>query len=632
MAEELEVKEITELNDVPFSDESLVLAYTESDGIGKTTFAKAKAAIGANISIEQTKTGTTPSAENELTATVRNGGKTETKKFVIRNGTGLSEATQTESTDANGLRSNSVALKSSDPTLVDDVEFTVKDGVGIKAHSVKEATDTNGLRKNTVNVSYTDGKADSVEIKDGIGVNSHSTEATVDDNGLRKNSVNIAYTDGTSDKIEINDGLGVSGHSISKETDKNGLSKNTLNITYTDGKTDSAEISDGVGIKTAEQTTTSTLSGELNEYTIKLTDGTESKIKVYNGRAGKDFRIKKTYSSVAAMQADFSGTDVDTFEFAMIDTGSVEDADTGKLYCKNETEWSYIGDLSGAQGIKGDTGNGIASITNSLNDDGNINIIISMTDGTQKKIVVLNGTNVKAGTNINISNDYEISVDMQKIFAQVYPVGSLYWSSKSTNPSSLFGGTWKQITNKFVLAAGSTYKAEATGGNATVTLTTSNMPTHSHTFTPSGTITMNAHSHGLNNHTHSFTPSGTVSSQFTGKNYSFYAASSNVYNDNSGVVPGENTSITHNTSRQVVSYTNHGMLNSQKLSWTAAGTISSSFKGIESFTDSASSTVNNTTVTGSFSGTSGTTDTSGSGTAFSILPPYVVKYCWERTA
>jgi len=95
MAEELEVKEITELNDVSFTDESLVLAYTENDGIGKATFANAKSAIGADISIEQTKTGTTPSAVNELTATVRNGGTTETKKFVIRNGTGLSQAART---------------------------------------------------------------------------------------------------------------------------------------------------------------------------------------------------------------------------------------------------------------------------------------------------------------------------------------------------------------------------------------------------------------------------------------------------------------------------------------------------------------------------------------------------------
>lgn len=639
MADELEVKEITELNDVSFTDESLVLAYTENDGIGKATFANAKSAIGADISIEQTKTGTTPSAVNELTATVRNGGTTETKKFVIRNGTGLSQAAQTESTDANGLRSNSVSLKSSDTTLVNDVEFTIKDGVGIKAHSVKDSVDTNGLRKSTLDVSYTDGKTDSVEIKDGIGVKSHSTESSVDDNGLRKNSVNIAYTDGTSDKIEINDGIGVSEHSITKETDENGLSKSTLNLSYTDGKTESAEISDGVGIKTAEQTTSSTLSGELNEYTIKLTDGTESKIKVYNGRAGKDFRIKKTYSSIAAMQADFSGTDVGTYEFAMIDTGSVEDADTGKLYCKNETEWSYIGDLSGAQGIKGDTGNGIASITNQINNDGNIDIVITMTDGTQKKFIVQNGTNIKAGTNISISNDYKLSVDMQKIFAQVYPVGSLYWSSKSTNPSSLFGGTWKQITDRFVLAAGSTYKAEATGGAATVTLTKENMPSHSHSFTPSGTIMMDAHSHGLNGHAHTFTPSGTVKVELNNSTHSGSISSTSthqlfVHGGSSDISSSGCLSVGDFSGRRRSGGTdsNNGCKTLSFSLTTNVSVKSSSFSGSSGTTSSSNGTTTTTTTTGAFKGSQGTTDAKGSGTAFSIMPPYVVKYCWERTA
>lgn len=375
MANELEVKEITELNDIPFTDESLVLAYTENEGIGRTTFANAKSLIGADIDIEQTKTGTAPSAENELTATIRNGKTTATKKFTVKNGTGLSAATQTESTDASGLRSNSVSLKSSDTTLVNDVEFTVKDGVGIKTHSTKEETDASGLRKNTLDVAYTDGKKDSITVKDGVGIKSHSLEKT---------------------------------------TDANGLSKNTLNIEYTDGKTDSAEISDGVGIKSASQTKASSLSGELNEYTVRLTDGTESKINVYNGRAGKDFRIKKTYTSIAAMNADFSGTDVDTYEFAMIDTGSVEDADTGKLYCKGETEWKYIGDLSGAQGIKGDTGNGIASVENSLTEEGKIKVAIKMTDGTSNEFLINNGLQYTAGNNVNISGRNEISVDLSE--------------------------------------------------------------------------------------------------------------------------------------------------------------------------------------------------------------------------
>lgn len=29
----------------------------------------------------------------------------------------------------------------------------------------------------------------------------------------------------------------------------------------------------------------------------------------------------------------------------------------------------------------------------------------------------------------------------------IYPVGSLYWSSNSTNPATLFGGTWTQIAD-----------------------------------------------------------------------------------------------------------------------------------------------------------------------------------------
>lgn len=375
MANELEVKEITELNDLSFNDESLVLAYTENEGVGKATFAQAKKIIGCDVNLEQTATGTASSAENNITATFRNGLETKTKTFTIKNGTGLSAATQTESTDANGLRSNAVTLKSSDTTLVNDVGFIVKDGVGIKTHSTKEETDASGLRKNTLDVAYTDGKKDSITVKDGVGIKSHSLEKT---------------------------------------TDANGLSKTTLNVAYTDGKTDTAAISDGVGIKSASQTKASSLSGELNEYTVRLTDGTESKINVYNGRAGKDFRIKKTYTSIAAMNADFSGTDVDTYEFAMIDTGSVEDADTGKLYCKGETEWKYIGDLSGAQGIKGDTGNGIASVENSFTEEGKIKVAIKMTDGTSNEFLINNGLQYTAGNNVNISDSNEISVDLSE--------------------------------------------------------------------------------------------------------------------------------------------------------------------------------------------------------------------------
>lgn len=434
MANELEVKEISELNDLSFNDESLVLAYTENEGVGKATFAQAKKIIGCDVNLEQTATGTASSAENNITATFRNGLETKTKTFTIKNGTGLSAATQTESTDANGLRSNSVSLKSSDTTLVNDVEFTIKDGVGIKTHSTKEETDASGLRKNTLDVAYTDGKKDSITVKDGVGIKSHSLEKT---------------------------------------TDANGLSKTTLNVAYTDGMTDTAAISDGVGIKSASQTKASTLSGELNEYTVRLTDGTESKINVYNGRAGKDFRIKKTYTSIAAMNADFSGTDVDTYEFAMIDTGSVEDADTGKLYCKGETEWKYIGDLSGAQGIKGDTGNGIASVENSLTEEGKIKVAIKMTDGTSNEFLINNGLQYTAGNNVNISGSNEISVDLSE------KADKSALETHTSNKSNPHGVTKEQIgldkvdntedsekSVKYATSAGSATSAGTCTGNA----------------------------------------------------------------------------------------------------------------------------------------------------------------------
>lgn len=61
-----------------------------------------------------------------------------------------------------------------------------------------------------------------------------------------------------------------------------------------------------------------------------------------------------------------------------------------------------------------------------------------------------------------------------------YPVGSIYMSTSSKSPAELFGGDWEQIQNKFLLGAGSSYTAGSTGGAATVTLTTANLPSHSH--------------------------------------------------------------------------------------------------------------------------------------------------------
>lgn len=72
---------------------------------------------------------------------------------------------------------------------------------------------------------------------------------------------------------------------------------------------------------------------------------------------------------------------------------------------------------------------------------------------------------------------------IQSVFEAVYPVGFIYLSTVSTDPGVLFGfGTWEQIQDRFLLAAGSTYAAGATGGEATHTLTINEMPSHNHVF------------------------------------------------------------------------------------------------------------------------------------------------------
>lgn len=72
--------------------------------------------------------------------------------------------------------------------------------------------------------------------------------------------------------------------------------------------------------------------------------------------------------------------------------------------------------------------------------------------------------------------------DVSTVLDKVYPVGAIYISVNSTNPKTLFGGTWVQIKDRFLLAAGTTYKAGATGGEAAHTLTTNEMPNHKHSI------------------------------------------------------------------------------------------------------------------------------------------------------
>lgn len=157
------------------------------------------------------------------------------------------------------------------------------------------------------------------------------------------------------------------------------------------------------------------------------------------------------------------------------------------------------------KGAKGDTGTAatitIGSVTTgaagsnaSVVNRGDVNnaildfVLPKGTDG-KGSVITVNGKAPDASGNVDVPQ-----ISASEIVNIIYPVGSLYWSSKSTDPATLFGGTWKRIKDKFILAAGDSYAAGTAGGEATHTLTVNEMPTHSHSASSSNT----------GEHTHTF--------------------------------------------------------------------------------------------------------------------------------
>lgn len=102
----------------------------------------------------------------------------------------------------------------------------------------------------------------------------------------------------------------------------------------------------------------------------------------------------------------------------------------------------------------------------------------------------------------------------------IYPVGSIYMSMNPTDPAILFGGTWERIEDTFLLASGSTFAPDTTGGEASHELSAS----HKH-IAPVGSnssrlglVSVNGTVSGGNGKNFQTTPydsSGTLSSNIT---------------------------------------------------------------------------------------------------------------------
>ena len=231
-------------------------------------------------------------------------------------------------------------------------------------------------------------------------------------------------------------------------------------------------------------------------------------------------------------------------------------------------------------------------------------------------------------------------------FLLAHPVGSYWWTQDNTDPNEAYGGTWVRVKDKFVLAAGDTYSGGNTGGNSSITISTNQLPSHTHSFTPVGTVA--GHTHGLNNHTHTFTPSGTVASHSHGLNghtHNFSATSSSagehrhsIYNTVSGRIHGGREVGGSSTIDEIKNhpYTSEDGIHSHTISGTTDGNSGNTSSATPAFTGKSGTTSGNSGATAStapaFTGKSGTTGNTGSGNSVNIMPPYEVANCWKRTA
>ena len=188
----------------------------------------------------------------------------------------------------------------------------------------------------------------------------------------------------------------------------------------------------------------------------------------------------------------------------------------------------------------------------------------------------------------------------------VYPVGSIYTSVNSTNPSTLFGGTWEQLQNRFLLGAGSSYTNGATGGASTVSLTASQMPRHTHIqnahkhIQDAHTHIQDAHNHSQNAHWHRLNNSAVV-----------YNASGNYVQNGSG--GGTKSSLNTNA--------NVGTDNATATNIATTATNQSTIATNQDYT-----------ATNQYTGGTGTSQSASNGSAHNNMPPYLVVYMWKRTA
>lgn len=198
-------------------------------------------------------------------------------------------------------------------------------------------------------------------------------------------------------------------------------------------------------------------------------------------------------------------------------------------------------------------------------------------------------------------SDLKNKVNKLSALNEKYPIGSIYITNDNKNPSTTLGGTWEAYgQGRTLIGVGSNgtnnyQTVSSIGGNSKVSLQSSNLPSHTHTLTPLGTVTstfegISTATSSNGDHTHNvFKESGDEATS--------YAALEN-----------------ENFAGRVMIRTN-----------TAGPTFSSSDGNHTHILTPQG------TITSTFNGTTSNTSSAGSSQSFSVQNPYITVYFWKRT-
>lgn len=317
--------------------------------------------------------------------------------------------------------------------------------------------------------------------------------------------------------------------------------------------------------------------------------------------------------------------------------------------------------------------------------DYNANARVLGSDGNVYVAVAANGISSTVRNPVNDVNHVAWKPYALSLADILYPVGSIYMTVSNANPGTLFGGTWQKIQGRFLLGQDSSHAAGTTGGAGTVTLTTNNMPAHTHGFSLTAASNGN-HSHSLQSataasngaHTHTLRAADVTANSAGKHTHTATTASAGAHTHGPGtfVITGHlaasglfdineapdqmysNGALSFYTTTNPKGDADKTGTNSKGIElhatkdsgWTGStssngahthtitvaetGTHTHTVSGTTASAGAHTHTVSGTTnTTGAHThNITGTISNAGGNTAINIMPPYFVVNIWQRTA